>query len=169
MTNDPAAPSLPAGYVPGVIGRIAELHARHYAESHGFGVYFEAKVACELGEFLKRFDPARDHFRTVLVGGRVEGSIAIDGSAHEGDIAHLRWFLLSDELRGTGLGRRMLSEAITFCRTTGFREVYLWTLGDLHAAMRLYRDFGFQVSEEIAGAQWGRTAHEFRMVLRLAG
>ncbi len=43
-------------WTPGAIGGIAALHARHYAESHGFGAFFEAKVARELGEFLLRFE-----------------------------------------------------------------------------------------------------------------
>jgi len=33
------------GYVPGCIGRVAELHGTYYAENWGFGRYFEAKVA----------------------------------------------------------------------------------------------------------------------------
>jgi GNAT superfamily N-acetyltransferase len=167
MTADLAAPPMLAGYVPGALGRIAELHARHYAASHGFSVFFEAKVAHELGEFLQRFDAANDHFRTVLFDGHVEDCIAVDGGEHGGGVAHLRWFILSEALRGAGLGRQLLSEVIAFCRANGFREVYLWTLEDLDAAMRLYRAFGFEVREEVAGSQWGRTVRELRMVLPL--
>lgn len=156
-----------AGYVPGALGRIAELHATHYAASHGFGVYFEAKLCRDIGAFLQRFDPATDHFRTVLLDGRVEGSIAIDGGEHAGRLAHLRWFLLSDRLRGTGLGRRLLAEALDFCRVRPFRAVYLWTLADLDAAAHLYAACGFRTVEETAGDQWGRTVTERRMELDL--
>ena len=94
MTADLAGPPLLAGYVPGALGRIAELHARHYSASHGFGVFFEAKVAHQLAAFLQRFDAATDLFRTVLVDGHVEGAITIDGGEHGGGVAHLRWFIL---------------------------------------------------------------------------
>jgi hypothetical protein len=49
-----------SGYVPGSIGRISELHGTYYHEHWGFGVYFEAKVATELSEFLRRYDGNRD-------------------------------------------------------------------------------------------------------------
>ena len=155
------------GYVPGALGRLAELHARYYAASHGFGLYFEAKVAREMGDFLHRFDPATDLYRTALLDGRVEGGITIDGGEHGGRIAHLRWFILSDALRGTGIGRRLLAEALDFCRARPFQEVYLWTLADLDAAGHLYESLGFRTVEEIRGEQWGRATAERRMVLEL--
>jgi len=48
------------GYVPGAIGRIAELHAVYYHQVRGFGKFFEAKVAAELSEFVGRLDENRD-------------------------------------------------------------------------------------------------------------
>jgi hypothetical protein len=36
-----------AGYVPGGIGRVTELHATYYHQEWGFGLFFEAKVATE--------------------------------------------------------------------------------------------------------------------------
>jgi GNAT superfamily N-acetyltransferase len=167
MTTDEAASPKLAGYVPGAIGGIVELHARHYAESHAFGMFFEAKVARDLGEFFQRYNVATDYFRTVLVDGRVEGSIAIDGGGSVKGVAHLRWFILSEALRGAGLGRQLLSEAITFCRANRYREVYLWTLGDLDTAMHLYRAFRFEIREDLEGSQWGPVVREVRMVLPL--
>ena len=41
-----------SGYIPGVIGRITELHASYYNKKSGFGIFFESKVATELIEFL---------------------------------------------------------------------------------------------------------------------
>ena len=50
------------GYVPGSIGRIAELHGTYYHENWGFGVFFEAKVASELAEFMGRYNDEQDGF-----------------------------------------------------------------------------------------------------------
>jgi len=55
-------PTIHQGYVPGAIGRIAELHARFYSEMAGFGVAFESGVARELGGFCERLEADRDHF-----------------------------------------------------------------------------------------------------------
>lgn len=156
-----------AGYIPGAIGRVAQLHAVYYAREWGFGLYFEAKVATGLAEFLQRQDPARDGFWTVVANGSVEGSIAIDAIAAEKKGAHLRWFILSDALRGRGLGRRLLGTALDFCRAHGHRRIYLWTFRGLDPARHLYEQFGFRLAEELEGGQWGRRVHEQRYVLEL--
>ena len=157
-----------AGYVPGAIGRVAELHARYYSKAWDFGLYFEAKVATELSEFLRRFDPGRDGFWTASQNGRVEGSIAIDGDRAETEGAHLRWFILSEALRGLGVGNRLMQEALGFCRQEGYLRVYLWTFQGLDSARHLYEKFGFQLAEQLEGEQWGNRVLEQRYVLALA-
>ena len=157
-----------AGYVPGAIGRVAELHATYYSQAWSFGLFFEAKVASELSEFLRRFDPGRDGFWTANRSGRVEGSIAIDGARAETDGAHLRWFILSDALRGVGIGNRLMQEAVSFCRQREYSRVFLWTFQGLDSARHLYEKFGFQLAEQIEGEQWGNRVLEQRFVLVLA-
>lgn len=150
------------GYVPGAIGAVTGLHARHYSASHGFDQVFEAKIARALGEFVCRYDPARDRLWLLRRGSEVLGSLAIDGADGDG-AAHLRWFILSEEVRGRGLGKRLMADAMTFCRERGFRSVYLWTLGDLDAALHLYEAAGFVVVERHVGTQWGKAVEELRM------
>jgi len=55
------------GYIPGSIGRVAELHGTYYHEHWDFSLFFEAKVATELSEFLGRYDEKRDAFWTRVV------------------------------------------------------------------------------------------------------
>jgi GNAT superfamily N-acetyltransferase len=158
------------GWAPGVVGGVAALHARHYAASHGFGAFFEAKVAAELGGFLQRLDPARgDLFRCALAGERVLGSIALDaGEPDARGFAHLRWFILDPALRGRGLGRRWLEEAVAQARGAGLPGMYLWTLEGLEGAARLYAGAGFVLAERLpAAAQWGRSVTELRLELPL--
>ncbi len=175
MNQDPAGSELHGmneiaigAYVPGAIGRVAELHATYYSQAWNFGLFFEARVASELSEFLRRFDPARDGFWTANRGGRVEGSIAIDGARAQTEGAHLRWFILSDALRGRGVGNRLLQEALAFCRQRGYPRVYLWTFAGLDPARHLYEKFGFRLAEETEGEQWGKRVLEQRYVLVLA-
>ena len=157
-----------AGYVPGAIGRVAELHAAYYGEAWNFGLYFEAKVATELSRFLLRLDPARDGFWTALRGGRVEGGLAIDGANAETEGAHLRWFILSDALRAQGVGNRLLQEALVFCRQRKYPRIFLWTFSGLEPARHLYEKSGFRLVEQIEGEQWGKRVLEQRYVLDLA-
>lgn len=154
-----------AGYVPGCIGRVAGLHATWYAANAGFGVFFESKVARELGEFCERFVDGRDGLWLAMRDGSIEGSIAIDGSHATGGGAHLRWFIVSDALRGTGVGSTLLGAALDFCRNRGYRRVHLWTFRGLDAAAHLYRKHGFRLAHEQRGNQWGREVVEQRYEL----
>lgn len=151
-------------WFPGVVGDIAALHARHYAASHGFGAVFEAKVARELGEFLAHPQRSGDFFRAVEREGRALGSIALEDEGS--GVAHLRWFILDDALRGTGLGRRMLGAVMEHARAAGFARVYLWTLDGLPAAAKLYAAFGFAEVERLAATQWGLETTELRLEWR---
>ena len=155
------------GYVPGAIGRIAELHGTYYSEHWGFGLFFEAKVATEVSEFLSRLDEDRDGFWSICKGNRVEGALAIDGAKVESEGAHLRWFILSSKVRGSGYGNRLMAEAVDFCKRCGYRQVYLWTFDGLHAARHLYEKYGFILSEQHEGTQWGTKVLEQKFVLHL--
>ena len=154
------------GYMPGSIGRIVELHGTYYHVHWGFGLYFEAKVATELSEFLQRYDENRDGFWIVTVNGRVEGSIIIDGIHNENKGAHLRWFIISDALRGKGIGRKILNSAIDFCNNKGYKTVYLWTFKGLDAARHLYEEVGFTLITQQSGVQWGTRVIEQYFELR---
>ena len=157
------------GYVPGAIGRVSELHALYYNKYWGFGQFFEAKVATELSEFLSRFDSNRDGFWIACLEGHVEGSITIDGIKADTDSAHLRWFILSDTVRGRGIGNQLMKEAIRFCKEKRYRRVYLWTFEGLQAARHLYEKFGFRLIEQHEGEQWGRRVIEQKFMLEMEG
>lgn len=155
------------GYIPGAIGRIAELHASYYSEHWNFGLFFEARVATELSEFLSRFDEKRDGFWTVCKNHRVEGSVAIDGIRATSEGAHLRWFILSSETRGLGIGNRLMKNAVMFCEKNNYKKVYLSTFEGLHEARHLYEKFGFRLTEQGEGVQWGTKVTEQKFVLEL--
>ena len=56
----------------------------------------------------------------------------------------LRKMYLAPELRGRGLGKRLLLHALERARQLGFRRVELETASVLRAAIRLYESFGFR-------------------------
>jgi GNAT superfamily N-acetyltransferase len=156
-----------SGYVPGAIGRLAELHAQYYSAAWDFGLFFEAKVAAELSEFMMIYDKSGDGLWIVSQDGSVEGGIAIDGTEAKSEGAHLRWFILSEKLRGQGLGNRLMEEAVSFCRGCCYHQVYLWTFQGLLPARHLYEKFGFKMTEQRPGQQWGKEVLEQRFVLVL--
>jgi GNAT superfamily N-acetyltransferase len=74
--------------------------------------------------------------------------------------AHLRWFILSDVLRGKGAGRQLLDTAINFCKIRGYKMIYLWIFEGLNAARHLYEDAGFRLIKQQSGLQWGTEVNE---------
>lgn len=163
MTNN----ELIRGYVPGALGRIVELHGNYYSQHWDFGFYFESRVAKGFAEFLERYDELRDGIWLATLNGTVEGSIVIDGHHAETEGAHLRWFIVSDALRGTGMGNKLLTTAIEYCRQREYTSVYLHTFEGLDAAKHLYEKSGFQLIEQSTGTQWGTEVNEQKFLLEI--
>ena len=159
MTADSSV-TITRGYVPGAIGRIAELHGIYYAKHWGFGLFFEAKVAKELSAFLKAYEADRDALWVATINGRVEGGIVIDGTHAAESGAHLRWFILCDALHGKGVGKQLITRAVDFCVEKEYRSIVLWTFEGLDAARHLYESVGFNLTCQQKGAQWGTQVNE---------
>lgn len=162
--SPPAAIDIHEGFLPGAIGRIAEMHGRYYAREWAMGSFFEARVASGLAEFSQRLDRPGNRLWLALLAGEIVGSIAVDGEDLGEGKAHLRWVIVDDGLRGSGTGRRLLAAAVKFCDEQGFSEIRLWTFTGLDAARKLYEAAGFALVEEWSGDQWGRALMEQRFV-----
>ena len=152
------------GFLPGAIGRIAEMHGRYYARDWNMNSFFEARVASGLAEFSQRLDRPMNRLWLALQSGEIVGSLAIDGEDLGEGKAHLRWVIVDDGLRGAGAGRRLLAKAVEFCDSYGFEEIHLWTFKGLDAARKLYESVGFELVEEWSGDQWGQQLTEQRFV-----
>ncbi len=162
-----------AGYRPGLIGRLVAMQTEYYAGTVSFGRAFEAKVATEMAAFMERADRPMNRTWAALSGtdDEIVGGISIDGEDLDGEdgdgsVAHLRWFITGDAVRGKGVGRDLLGTAMAFVDDRGFAETRLWTFDGLAAARRLYEQVGFVLVEEQAGAQWGREVLEQQFVRR---
>jgi GNAT superfamily N-acetyltransferase len=155
------------GYFPGAIGRVTEMHGAYYKEHCGFDLFFESKVATELSEFLNRLDPRHDGFWVALVDNRIVGAIAIDGNEAKTRGSRLRWFIVAPEIQGRGIGRKLLREAIDFCRRSGTPRIFLHTFAGLDSARTLYEATGFCLCEEHEDRTWGKPVKEqlFELVL----
>lgn len=162
-----AAFRIETGYLPGLVGRVTQLHALYYSRQWDFSRFFETRVATEMSEFINRYDSSRDHCWSALIDGRVEASITIDGIDAAGKGAHLRWFIASDTIRGKGAGRHLIELAMNFCRQKEYSLIYLDTFNGLEAARHLYESSGFQLVETVSGDQWGTRVEEQRYQARL--
>jgi GNAT superfamily N-acetyltransferase len=148
---------------PGDVGQIIRLHGLLYAREYGWDHTFEAYVAESLAIFALHHDPQRERIWIVDDEDDIAGSIGI--VAADDNTAQLRWFLLSPALRGQGIGREMIQQAVEFARAAGYDSIFLWTVRGLEAAAALYQEAGFELSEEKPGAHWGAYVIEQRFDL----
>jgi ribosomal protein S18 acetylase RimI-like enzyme len=142
---------------PGDLEAIVAHHRRIYGEEYGVDSRFGDFVAAAVTRAAERgFPTERETIRIVELDGEHAGSI---GLSDEGDgEAAIRWVVLSPEVRGDGLGRRLLGEMLAFAEDQGYRRVWLETFSELTVAAQLYRECGFVVTSADTAPRWGREA-----------
>jgi DNA-binding MarR family transcriptional regulator/GNAT superfamily N-acetyltransferase len=148
---------------PGDVGYIAYRHGVLYAQEYGLDQVFERYVLTSLTKFLE--NQSAGNIWIAEFGGNIIGFIGIVGIDQE--TAQLRWFLIEPEFRGTGLGRRLMTVAIDYCKEKQFKRVFLWTFQGLDAARHLYEKFGFTPSELVENNTWKHQVIEERWNLTL--
>lgn len=154
--NEPmTAPSIRRDMRPGDLGAIVEHHGRTYAREYGVDSSFEAHVAAAVARAaLRGFPREKEAIWIVERDGRHAGSLAM--TDEDDGTACVRFFVLDSELRGSGLGTRLLDELLDTARANGFELAMLETFSDLTAAAHLYGERGFRVVSAETGPRWGR-------------
>lgn len=148
----------------GDIGRIIYLHGILYAKEHGYDNSFESYVAVSLCEFAQQ-ENSRERIWLIDGCDSLLGSIALcEISENE---AQLRWFLVSPELRGQGVGKRLIHSLIVFAQQQKYKYISLWTVEGLHAAKNIYRSYGFTLKKEVTRYIWGEIRTEQLYTLHL--
>ena len=153
---------------PGDLEAIVAHHRRIYGEEYGVDSSFGDFVAAAVARAVERgFPTEREAIRIVELDGRHAGSIGLSDEG-EGEAA-IRWVVLSPEVRGNGLGRRLVDEMLAFAEDHGYRRVWLETFSELEAAAHLYRDAGFVITSADTAPRWGRESITYqRYELELA-
>lgn len=149
---------------PGDVGYITYLHGILYAPQQGWDHTFDSYVAIPLAEFAKRIG-LRERIWILERAGHIVGSVAIVEFSQEE--AQLRWLLLHPDLRGRGLGHRLVEEAMAFAREAGYSSIFLWTVDSLPAAAGLYKSAGFREKEKVTHELWGSLVTEVKYELAL--
>lgn len=140
--SDTTRPLLIRPHRAGDVSQTVARQAAYYAADHGFGRGFEGLIM-EIGaRFLADPHPGLEACFVAEVDGRMVGAVFVT-HADEG-VAKLRLLHVEAEMRGRGIGRRLVEAAIDFARATGHRRLTLWTNDILVDARRLYERAGFR-------------------------
>ncbi|MGE3919290.1 MAG: GNAT family N-acetyltransferase [Hyphomicrobiaceae bacterium] len=141
---------------PGDMGWVVHRHGVLYNAEYGWDWTFEGLVAEVASEIVAHFDPARDCGRIAEVGGEIVGS-AFVVHTDRSELAKLRLVYVEPGQRGTGLGRRLVEDCMTFARGAGYTRMTLWTNDVLVAARSLYERLGFVMTAAEPVEAFGRS------------
>jgi GNAT superfamily N-acetyltransferase len=126
----------------GDIGWLIQRHGELYAQAEGFDASFEPLVARILADFAETRDPACERGWIARAGDRRIGSIFCVKGPEPG-LAKLRLFFVEPEVRGLGVGQRLLGACMGYARQVGYHRMALWTHESHRAACALYARVGF--------------------------
>ena len=107
-------------------------------------------IAFFLGGLLDRLTeqiPDLDELRLAASEGRLlvqrRGSIVAGMLMYDlnGQTAHLRFWHVAPDARGTGVGRGLMTMFLSRC--VHVKRIVLWVIGDNHRSIAIYRHYGF--------------------------
>ena len=136
------APFLLRSHRVGDMGWVTSRQGIAYAEEYGWDIGYEALVAEICAQFIKSYEPAREHCWIAEVDGEPAGSVFLVKSTDK--IAKLRLLMVERKARGLGVGRALVEQCIRAAREKGYSKMTLWTQSCLLAARGIYRQAGFR-------------------------
>jgi len=134
---------------------IVALHERVYCAEWDRNQAFVDAVAANVAACRAAGWPERGGgvWLVEREGGELAGSLGL--TAEVDGTGRVRWFVFAPEVRGSGLGRRLLSELLDAARAARMARLELETFSDLRAAGHLYRSAGFEVISSVQRDDWG--------------
>jgi len=138
---------------PGDMGWVVASNGALYAQEYGWDISYEALVAEIVAQFIKTYDPAREHCWIAEIDGEPVGSVFVVKASD--DVAKLRLLIVTPKARGLGVGHALVAECIGFARARGYKTMTLWTQSILTAARKIYRDAGFRMVAEEPHTSFG--------------
>jgi ribosomal protein S18 acetylase RimI-like enzyme len=131
---------------PGDIDAIVDLHDRVYRGKYGADDAWIQAIHSAIERAVQRGwprDAALGSVWLVRRDGRLVGALALVLECPR--VGSLDWFVLDPELRGRGLGRRLVADLVADAQARGMEKLKVETFSKLTAAARIYRAAGFSV------------------------
>ncbi|WP_434798189.1 GNAT family N-acetyltransferase [Terrisporobacter vanillatitrophus] len=131
---------------------IIKIHKKLYSREYKFSSVFSEYVE----KYVKLFDQSHNENKENIwiaeIDSKPVGVIAI--VEDESKSAQVRWFLIEPDMRGKGLGHKLVKTALDFCKEKNYTHVFLWTADILKAARHIYKSHGFNLTESLDNTTW---------------
>jgi|SRR6218665_274669 len=112
-----------------------------FGANHPGTVYYDASTDA-LYELFR--EPGSGYF-VAANGEELSGGGGIFPTAGlPADTCELVKMYLRPEVRGSGLGKKLIETSLSFAKETGYKNVYLETMPELKPALKVYEKFGFK-------------------------
>lgn len=106
----------------------------------------------EVDDMYTAYAPERSAFYVVELNGEVLGCGGFGPlTGADEHTCELRKMYFKSELRGLGVGTRLLHQCLQDARRAGFRHCYLETMDTMEQAQRLYGKHGFEYLDKPMG------------------
>lgn len=117
------------------------------------GTAYEDKA---LDCMFETYDKPKKRYYIVAKGNTILGGAGISPlDNYDGNICELQKMYFMSDVRGKGIGSKMMQKCLEFAKASGFEKCYLETMPYMDDARKLYRKVGFEAID----APMGDTGH----------
>jgi GNAT superfamily N-acetyltransferase len=131
---------------PGDVDAIVDLHARVYRTEYGADEHWVQAIRFAIEAAVRRGWPREAALGSVWLvqrDRRLVGSVALVLECPR--VGNVDWFVLDADVRGRGLGRRLVADLVADARDRRMEKLKVQTFNKLTAAARIYRAAGVSV------------------------
>ena len=133
----------------GEIGWLIHRQGLLYHLEQDWNGEFETLITRIYADFETAPESPPKHLWVAEIEGEVAGSIfVIPAEDGEKGTAQLRMLYVEPMFRGRGIGARLVAEAVSFAKISGYERIMLWTQDSLASARSIYQKAGFVLARE---------------------
>jgi len=144
---------------------IVDAHWRTYTEEYQYDRSFIEFFTNPILPYYKNLDLGKENMWILEIDGKPKGTISI--MKIDENTAQLRWFLIEPEARNSGYGKKLIQQAIQFCKDNDYKTIFLWTNSILTTARKIYERNGFKLTKSRDRILSNREMKEEKFVLIL--
>lgn len=145
------------------IAKVIRDTLEEFGANHPGTVYYDDTTDA----LYELFREPRSMYTIAELDGKIVGGGGIfPTEGLPSDTCELVKMYLLTEVRGTGLGKKLIENAINAAKTEGFQYMYLETMHELKNALDIYAKFGFTYLDHPMGNS-GHTGCPLWMIKKL--